>query len=100
MRSPCVSVYTPPSLLNFWMPEPVFMKLGIYVYHCTWAYLNGVLHKCLSSVCLSLSVSPIDARKRLSNDVTAAKNTHATIKELLDALFSMRSVTYQKKEDD
>jgi hypothetical protein len=31
----------------------------------------------------------------LSKHVPAAMNTHATIEELLDALFSMRFVSYQ-----
>jgi hypothetical protein len=47
---------------------------------------------------VGLSVySPIVARQRLGKNVTAAMITHATI-ELLDALFSVRSV-YQRKTD-
>jgi hypothetical protein len=32
---------------------------------------------------------PVVARQRLGRNVTAVTNTHATIEELLDALFSM-----------
>jgi hypothetical protein len=37
---------------------------------------------------------PIIARQRLGRNVTAVTNTHATIEKLLDALFSMWSVSY------
>jgi hypothetical protein len=40
----CVS---PPPPINFWMPEPLFMKL-MYI-----TATNGVLHKSLPSVCES-----------------------------------------------
>jgi hypothetical protein len=39
----------------------------------------------------------IVARQRLGRYVTAVTNTHATIEELLDTYFSMRSVSYQGK---
>jgi hypothetical protein len=49
-----------------------------------------------SPCCLCVSVSsPIVARQRLSKHLPAAINTHATIKELLEAVFSARFVTYQ-----
>jgi hypothetical protein len=35
------------------------------------------------------------ARQQLGRYVPAATNTHKTIEELLDAVFSMRSVSYQ-----
>jgi hypothetical protein len=68
-----LSVYPP---INFRMAELVVMKLG------TWAHLNGVRHKYLPSICVSIYVSPIVAMQRLGENVTAAKNTHATIGEL------------------
>jgi hypothetical protein len=37
------------------------------------------------------------ARQRLAKHVPAATNTHATIEELLDAPFYLRSVQYEKK---
>jgi hypothetical protein len=48
----------------------------------------------------SVCVSPTVARQRLGKNVTAATNTHATIEELLDASFSMQSVSYQRKVGD
>jgi hypothetical protein len=36
------------------------------------------------------------ARQRLGKHVPAATNTHATIEEMLNASFSMRSVSYQR----
>jgi hypothetical protein len=39
----------------------------------------------------------IFVRQRLSRHVTAVTNTHATIKELLDASFSIWPVSYQGK---
>jgi hypothetical protein len=40
------------------------------------------------------------ARQQLSKNVTMATNTHTTIEGLLDALFSMWSVSYQRKVGD
>jgi hypothetical protein len=39
----------------------------------------------------------IVARQRLGRNVTSVTNTHATVKELLDASFSMWLVSYQRK---
>jgi hypothetical protein len=43
---------------------------------------------------------PNVARQRLSKKVTAATNIHTTIEELLEASFSMRSVSYGRKVGD
>jgi hypothetical protein len=40
---------------------------------------------------------PIVAKQRLGRNVTVVTNTHATIEELLDVLFSMLSMSYQGK---
>jgi hypothetical protein len=40
------------------------------------------------------------ARQRLGKHIPAATNKHATIKELLDAPFSMWPVSYQRKAGD
>jgi hypothetical protein len=45
------------------------------------------------SVCLDVYV----ASQRLGKNFTAATNTHETIEDLLDALFSMESVSYQRR---
>jgi hypothetical protein len=42
-------------------------------------------------------IPPIFPRQRLDINVTAVTNTHATIKELLDASFSLWPVSYQGK---
>jgi hypothetical protein len=40
-------------------------------------------------------VPPIVDKQRLSEHVPVTTNAHATIEELLDAVFSMRSVSYK-----
>jgi hypothetical protein len=106
--------------INIRMPDPVFMKLGMYrvffiyiklacsrlcasrglerrllrsareysrwfkedpVYHGTWPYLKGVLHKPLPSVCLYV-YPPFVARKQLGKNVTAAHWFFAEIRVL------------------
>jgi hypothetical protein len=57
------------------------------------AYFMNPSHQ---SVCLYLYPA-IVARQRLGKNITAATNTHATIEELLDASFSMLSVSYEGK---
>jgi hypothetical protein len=56
-----------------------------YVYHGTWAHLSGVLHKFITSVCVSLlsvlgnvyvkCILPFIARQRLDKHVPAAADT-------------------------
>jgi hypothetical protein len=80
------------------MAEPVFMKLGMYMYimapePISMAYFIDPSHQ---SVCLYIYPS-IVARQWLSKNVTAATNMHATIEELLVALFSVWSMSYQRK---
>jgi hypothetical protein len=67
------------------MPEPILMKLGTYI---------------IASEPLSTAYPPIVARQRLGKNVTVAKNTHATIEELLNASFSVGSVSYQREVGD
>jgi hypothetical protein len=67
-----MGLWIPP--INFWMPETIFMKLRMYVYHGNWAHLNGILHKSFPSLCVSLlsllcnglvkSIPPFGARQR------------------------------------
>jgi hypothetical protein len=78
------------------MPEPIFMKLGTYIEApepISTAYLKNHSHQ---SVFLYV-YPPIVARQRLGRNVTAVTNTHATIEELLNALFSMWPMSYQGK---
>jgi hypothetical protein len=71
-------------LINFWIPEPIFMKLHMHIMvpePISSAYfINPTV------LCLYVYIARV------------AWNTRATIEELL-ALFSMRSV-YQKKVND
>jgi hypothetical protein len=59
-----------------------------YVHHGTWAHLNGVLHKSLSSVCVSECVSPTLLLGNGSVDTFPWQQIHAKIEELLEASFT------------
>jgi hypothetical protein len=96
MRSQfCLCIYVSP-LTNVWTPEPIFMKLSIYIMApnpISMAYFINSSHQ---SVRLYV-YPPIVARQRLGKNVTAATNTYGTIKKLLDESFSMMSVSCQSK---
>jgi hypothetical protein len=82
------------------MPQPVFTKLGMHIMEpelISTAYF--IIDPSYQSVCPYMYL-PIVARQRLGKNVTAAMQTHATLEELLDAPFSMRSVKYQRKVGD
>jgi hypothetical protein len=51
--------------------------------------MNIIAHEPTSTEC----IPHIVAKQRLSKNVKAGTNTHATIEELLDASFSMLSVS-------
>jgi hypothetical protein len=75
------------------------MKLGMYIMApepISTVYLINPSHQ---SLCLYVYL-PIVARQRLGKNATEAKNTHATIEELLDASLTMRSLSYQRKVGD
>jgi hypothetical protein len=61
-----------------------------HVYHGTWAHFNGVLHKSLPSVCVSI---PLSLLGNGSVNTFPRQRIHAT--ELLDASFPMRSVSIE-----
>jgi hypothetical protein len=65
------------------MPEPMFMKLGMYItaLEPTSKVFINPSHQ---SVCL-FEYPPTAASNGSVKDVTAATNTHAIIEELLDA---------------
>jgi hypothetical protein len=90
----CVCVPPAPSS-TFECLSQSLTKLGMYTIG-TWAHLNGVLHKSLH---LSLPLPLSLLANRSVRNVTAASNTHV-IEKVLDASFSMRSVTYQRKVGD
>jgi hypothetical protein len=89
MLSPgCLDVCVSPSqLLIAWAS----LYETWYVHHDTWAHLNGVLHKSLPSVCVSLCVSLLSL---LGN---CSVRSSCRNEELLEAPFSIRSVLYERK---
>jgi hypothetical protein len=48
-------------------------------------------------VCVCMCTPLIVAKQQMGKHVPAATNTHATVEELLDPSFSLRSVSYEKK---
>jgi hypothetical protein len=97
MRSRCcLCAFKSPQPINFRMCEPIFMKLRMYIMAPepnSTAYYIIPSHQPL---CLYVYHSLV-ARQRLGKNFTTATNTQATIEELLDASFPMKSVTYQRK---
>jgi hypothetical protein len=78
------------------MPEPIFMKLGMYIMApepISKAPFMNPSHQPVS-ICAS---PPIVARQRIGKHVPRQR-IHATIEELLDASFSIRSVCRIKGE--
>jgi hypothetical protein len=59
--------------------------LRTFEFHVTWRLKSEIVEQEQKAV----------ARQRLGEYFPAARNTHATIVELLDAVFSMQSVSYQ-----
>jgi hypothetical protein len=81
------------------MPEPIFIKLGMYIMAPKPSSMAYYINPSYQSVCLY--VNPlITARQQLGKNVTTATNTDATIEELLDTSFSMRPISYQRKAGD
>jgi hypothetical protein len=96
MRLPCclfACVFPP---INFRTPEPIFMKFGTYITTpepISMAQLKNPTHQSVRLYVYPLLV----ARQRLGTNFTEVTNSQVTIEELLDASFSMRSVSYQDK---
>jgi hypothetical protein len=99
MRSPCSVCVCASPHIKFRMSEQSFMKPGIYIMVPEPILTMYFINPTNQSVCLYLYPS-IVALQRFGKNVTAATNTHVTIEELLDALFSIWSVSYQKKIGD
>jgi hypothetical protein len=75
------------------------MKLGMYIMAHeprSTAYIINPSHQ---SVCLYV-YPPLVPREGLGENVTTVKNTHETTEEMLNAPFSTRSVSYQRKVGD
>jgi hypothetical protein len=106
MRSPSyvsVCLWIPPA--NFWMAEPIFMKLDMYIMATepisTTYFMNPCVSVCVFRLSLQSNgsvkcIPPFGARQRLGKHVPAQR-IHTTIEELLDASFSVLSVSYQRR---
>jgi hypothetical protein len=102
LQAICVSVALCYPFINFWMAEPVFKIFGMYLTApkpISATYFINPSHQssCLlllgnGSVKLPLSLLGIGSVKTLPR-----QQTHATIKQLLDASLSMRNLIYQGK---
>jgi hypothetical protein len=57
--------------------------------------LNGVLYKSLPSVVYLFMYPPSVARQQPGKNVNTATDKHAEMEESPDALFSVRSLSYQ-----
>jgi hypothetical protein len=77
------------------MAEPMFIKFGMYIMAPEPILAAYFINLSYQSVCMY--VYPIVARQGLGKNVTTAKNTRATLDELLEALFSVRAMSYQRK---
>jgi hypothetical protein len=64
-----------PHPVNFWMHEPIFLKLGMHIMApepiSTASFRN-------LSVCVCMCIPPIGARQRLGKHAPAATNTHVS----------------------
>jgi hypothetical protein len=90
----CVCVSPP---INFQVPEPIFIKLGMYIMACEPISTVYFINPSHQTVCLC--VSPVIARQWLDTVIAAAMNTHATIAEFVHTLFPVGStcMLYQGK---
>jgi hypothetical protein len=78
------------------MPETIFMKLHMNIMASkplSTAYFINPSHQ---SVCLYVYATLV-ARQRLGKNVTAATNSHATMKDLLGLPLSVLVASFQRK---
>jgi hypothetical protein len=78
------------------MAETFFMKLGMYIMAPKPISDVYFINPSFQSVWLYVYPT-IVARQQLSKNITITMDTHTTIEELLDPLFSMQSVSFQRK---
>jgi hypothetical protein len=71
------------------MPEPTNVKVGMHIMVPELISTAYFINPSLQFVCLHVYPS-IVGRQRLNKNVTAARNTHATIEHLLKVCLSMR----------
>jgi hypothetical protein len=72
------------------------MKLGTYIMAPETMSTAYFINPSFQSVCLYVYPLVV-TRQRLCKNITVAKNTHATIEELLVVPFPIRSLSYKKK---
>jgi hypothetical protein len=82
--------------ITFRMAEPIFMKLGMYIMAPEPISTAYFINPSYRPQCLHV-YPPVVSRQRLGKNVSVATNTHATVEQLLEASFSMRCVSYQRK---
>jgi hypothetical protein len=75
------------------------MTLGMHIMTSEPVSTAHFINLSQQSVCLYV-YPPIVATQRFGKNVSAATSKQATIEELLDASFYMRSVSYQRKVGD
>jgi hypothetical protein len=86
-----VCVYIPLLILNAWNN----INETWYAYRGSWSHPKGVLHKSLSSVCVSECVSPvIVARQWLGNHVLASSTTRKN-KRIIRRFIFCSSMSYE-----
>jgi hypothetical protein len=85
MKSPCSLCVCEPSPhpINFWMPEPMFLKLYIYIYtvYISWHLRPSQRRTSFIppiSQCVSMCSPTVVSRQRLDKNAAAATNTHVT----------------------
>jgi hypothetical protein len=98
VRLPCCLCACVFPCINVRMPELIFMKLVIYmpimaIEPISAAYFINPFHQTVSLY----EYSSIVARQRLGQKVTSTTNTHGTVEEWLDASFTIRSMSYQRR---
>jgi hypothetical protein len=99
LYSLCVCVPTdPPTLIDFGMPGPIFMKFGMYIMAPESISVTYFINPSRQTVCLY--VYPTSLLGNGSVKPLPWQNTHTTLEELLYASFPMRSVSYQRKVGD
>jgi hypothetical protein len=98
MQSPCcLCIHVSPHQL--WMVELICMKLGMCIMAPEPISTTHFINPSHQSVCIYV-YPPIVARQRLGKNGTAPTDTQATLEELLNASFSMQSVSHQRKVGD
>jgi hypothetical protein len=93
MRSQCCLPLFTPSVLNAW-PD---LYENSYVYDGTWTHPNAVLHKSHPSVCAPLCISTLDFHRDGLTETFPRQPIHATVGEMLEAFFTVRSVSYRRE---